>query len=164
MKYGLYKTDISSFCDIDTYKGERLHLIVSRVSPKSVGLIEAIMWNVFCLGRCKLYRMYYNETMVHSSLVARGSFKFTFLRKNDIEIGPCWTNEEYRGRGIYPYMLGVIIKEEISNGGTAYMIVADDNKSSLKGITKAGFIRTEFNLKRDFLKRYIPVKNNNEQS
>lgn len=81
MKYGLYKTDISSFCDIDTYKGERLHLIVSRVSPKSVGLIEAIMWNVFCLGRCKLYRMYYNETMVHSSLVARGSFKFTFLRK-----------------------------------------------------------------------------------
>lgn len=162
MKYGLYKTDISSYSNTDTYKGERLYLKISRVSPKSVGLIESIMWNAFCLGRCKLYRMYYKETLVHSSLVARGRLKFPFLRKRDIEIGPCWTSEHYRGRGIYPYILSVIIKEEIANGGTAYMIVDDDNKSSIKGITKAGFIRTEFNLKKDILKRYIPIKNCNE--
>ena len=157
MSYGLYKTNISNYIKYDKYRGNKLRLEISRVSAKNVGFIESIMWNVFCFGKIKLYRMYDNDFLVHSSLVARGRFKFPFLKKNDIEIGPCWTQSGYRGRDIYPYVLGLIIQNEINNGGDAYMIVNDDNYSSIKGITKAGFIKTEFKLKRDLLKRYIAI-------
>lgn len=46
---------------------------------------------------------------------------------------------EYRGRGIYPALLLYIMNNEESKSKRFWIIHAPENKSSLKGIEKAGF-------------------------
>jgi len=73
----------------------------------------------------------------------------------DIEIGPCWTDDEYRGQGIYPSVLTRIIQNELKNDeAVAYMIIKDTNTSSQRGVAKAGFTRTGEIVETDCLKRY----------
>lgn len=91
-------------------------LYVSRVNRKNSSLKETILWNIACLGRIKAYCLFDGERLVHRSFVIRGKAKFTFLKTNDIEIGPCWTEESYRGRGYYPYMISTIITSELMGG------------------------------------------------
>jgi GNAT superfamily N-acetyltransferase len=49
------------------------------------------------------------------------------------------TLEQFRGRGIYPVLLQYIIRHEEKRADTFWIIHAPENKSSLKGIQKAGF-------------------------
>jgi hypothetical protein len=55
-------------------------------------------------------------------------------------IGDCLTWPEYRGLGLYPFTLSVICRALKSKGfPKAMLTVAPDNKSSIFGVTKAGF-------------------------
>lgn len=55
-------------------------------------------------------------------------------------IGACQTWPEYRGLGLYPYALSEICKMLKSKRlPKAILTVAPDNKSSIAGVTKAGF-------------------------
>lgn len=47
--------------------------------------------------------------LIHTSRLAHKCFRFSFLGKNDCEIGSCWTREDMRGRGIYPAVLQYIV-------------------------------------------------------
>ena len=116
MKRELYKTDKDNYVDVSEYKGAPVKLTVRRVSICVAGFWEALLWNVACLGRKKAYCLYDGHVLVHRSYVVRGKAKFPFLNKNDIEIGPCWTDETYRGRGYYPYVISRIIASELSGG------------------------------------------------
>lgn len=48
--------------------------------------------------------------IVRQSMMVGRNPKFSFLRENEYEIGPCMTTEEYRGLGIYPYVLGICVR------------------------------------------------------
>ena len=65
--------------------------------------------------------------------------KFAFLKQNDYEIGPCRTDIDYRGKGIYPYVLKYIVNYFGSEDSNFYMIVNENNASSRRGCEKAGF-------------------------
>ena len=77
-------------------------------------------------------------TVAHTSYVVGSCLKFRFMRRGDFEIGPCWTNPSFRGRGIYPYVLQQIVSRV---GHRCWMIVDEKNNSSIRGIEKAGFQR-----------------------
>jgi len=64
------------------------------------------------------------------------------LEEGDFVIGPCATAPSHRGRGIYPAVLSCICAERRSRGERrAFMVVAQDNHASIRGIEKAGFRR-----------------------
>ena len=89
-------------------------------------------------------------TVAHTSYVVGSRFKFRFMRCGDFEIGPCWTNPSFRGRGIYPYVLQQIIRGK----GRYWMIVDDKNNPSIRGVEKAGFQRAGNAQKSRWLKIY----------
>lgn len=128
---------------------ERVH-----ISPRYFGWKECLLWNLQCLGKVKAYIVYENEKLIHYSYVTKRCFKFPFLKAEDIEIGPCVTDEAYRGRGIYPEVLRQIVSSEL-RGGTAYMIISDTNTSSIRGVEKCGFIKTGDKISKTKTKRYL---------
>lgn len=86
------------------------------------------------------YQTYYVEhrrKAVHVSHVLSRSFKFPFMSKGELHIGPCWTAAEFRGRGIFPAVLSRIARD--NPGKTFWMLTDESNVSSQRGIMKAGF-------------------------
>lgn len=127
-----------------------------KLSIRKHGVKAFVFWNLITAGRCCTYRLVSpDDTVIHESFVIHSCYKFPFLRNGDIEIGPCITDENWRGRGIYPAMLKVILHNEISGSNCAYMIIDSANDSSKKGVKKAGFIHKGILIKTKLLKRYL---------
>lgn len=126
----------------------------TRITADLCGWKNALYWNIATLGKTKAYVVYDGKTCIHFSYVVKGREKFPFLNEKDIEIGPCWTHPEYRGLGIYPAVLSHIIQKELSDGGTAYMIISDSNQASQRGVTKVGFQESGSCVVRDFWRRH----------
>ena len=87
-------------------------------------------------GKAKIAYVQRDGIIVHTSYVIPKCYKFPFMKKGDLEIGPCTTKQEYRGQGIYPRVLRYIVDSEKT---TCYMIVRETNVPSIRGIEKAGF-------------------------
>ena len=78
--------------------------------------------------------------LVHRSFVFPKCFKFPFLKSNQFCIGgPSYTVNEYRGMGIYPKVIDYIVHDKGDANTIFYMFANEENRSSLKGITKAEF-------------------------
>lgn len=157
MKRELYTLTKAGLIPIELKDDRKLKIKVERVSPKFSGWVNALYWNVATLGKTKVYSVYDEEKVIHTSYVVRGKEKFAFLKKNDIEIGPCWTHPQYRGFGIYPAVLSSIIRNELAGGGTAYMIIREDNTASQRGVSKVGFEKTGEQVIKDRFKRHKAV-------
>ena len=142
--YLLYKSKPNN--GSECYSNEEINVSVLRLSLFSLFLNEERISLKFFLTRlyfaiitnfkAKIYIAFVDEKIAHYSYVIPKCYKFPFLGRGDYEIGPCYTNPKYRGRGIYPTILSKIISSETGNG---YMLVSPDNKPSIKGIEKAGF-------------------------
>lgn len=158
MAYELYSCDFKHSTPYKGNSAERLEIKCERIAVKLSGWKNAIQWNVATLGKVKVYTVYDKGKIIHSSYVVWGNEKFRFLKKGDIEIGPCWTHTDYRGHGIYPTVLSHILQQELSGGGTAYMIIRDDNTASQRGVSKAGFQKSGDFVEKDSLKRYQIVR------
>lgn len=93
-------------------------------------------------GKAKIYFVLSeNDEVVHTSFVIPKCNKFGYLGKHDLSIGPCFTMASHRGKGIYPAVLKAICDEYKSEGIDFYMVVAEDNTPSVRGIEKAGFVK-----------------------
>lgn len=120
-----------------------------------------IYFQLMTLGKARLFYVGGGKIM-HSSYVVPHCFKFSFLKKSDFEIGPCYTAPEYRGRGIYPEVLRYIVNTEGSYETNFYMVVNSENKSSIRGIEKAGFKKCGKIVRKDKWKRYYVEDYTNE--
>lgn len=91
-------------------------------------------------GRYKKIIVFDNDgTIMHISRIMGKCLKFPFLAKTSVEIGPCVTYPNFRGRGIYPAVL-----RHIRASGwykDYYMFISEDNTSSIRGVEKAGFVK-----------------------
>ncbi len=155
--YELYVADkktLASYSGSINYKCS-----VEKILLDNTDLLMTIYWNVITFGKGKVYIVRNDEDkIIHKSYVIPKCVKFPFMKKHDIQIGPCCTEREYRGRGIYPYIVSKIISDESKNELTkAYMVVDDTNLPSINGISKVGF-RKICKVKKDIFKRYIIVK------
>ena len=86
-----------------------------------------------------IYYVKDGDKIIHTSFVTGKSIKFDFMNEADLHIGPCITDVNYRGLGIYPKVLNTIIKDYYSTQKALYIIIEDSNISSIKGACKAGF-------------------------
>ena len=138
-----------------------------RVRINTHGIFALYLW-IITMGNCSSYKVYLPSKdlcggvkgpgeIVHESIVIHRCYKFPFLKGNDIQIGPCKTNREYRGRGIYPKVLQYIIDNELGLGDCAYMIIEENNVSSIRGVEKAGFRRVKRIDRNRILKRYTII-------
>ncbi|WP_422105112.1 GNAT family N-acetyltransferase [Winogradskyella sp.] len=81
--------------------------------------------------------------VIHESYLYLDVFLLGLLKKRrNPVIGDCLTDSEYRGQGIYPYVINQISNTIVDSEKRAvYMVVNQDNESSIKGIEKAGFTK-----------------------
>ncbi|WP_191859169.1 hypothetical protein [Hanstruepera ponticola] len=80
------------------------------------------------------------NTLVHESYVFKKVFLLKSIHKNGPVIGDCFTNKQYRGQAIYPVVINYIAKHLLENNSKeVFVVVNKSNKSSIKGIEKAGF-------------------------
>lgn len=88
---------------------------ILKITPQLTGMLKSMYWNIITLGKAKAYVIRDNTgKVIHSSYVIPKCYKFPFLRRgyHDIEVGPCVTDSEQRGRGLCPYVLtGILCRE-----------------------------------------------------
>ena len=118
---------------------------IMRLIPEGINGKFFILWGIFSfiwsLQRkpYEVHILYKDSQVVHYSVVLPKCYKFPFMNKKDIEIGPCWTHPDYRGKGIYPKMLNVICNRFAKNKENAWIFCEENNHASQRGILKAGF-------------------------
>lgn len=97
-----------------------------------------VLWFLSTKGKYKIVYVVNNKKLIHYSYVIPKIYKFSFLANTDLEIGPCYTHPDYRGQGIFPYMIAFIIKK-YRNHNNIMIMVDENNISSRKAIDKVGF-------------------------
>ena len=100
------------------------------------------------LGFNAAYGLYMGDTPVHvawmvdARLDRLNRVRNVRLRRSEVEITHCLTDEAHRGRGLYPLAIRALCALAGSNGAErVYMITSIDNLSSQRGIEKAGLKR-----------------------
>lgn len=87
------------------------------------------------------YRILYvldNEKIVHYTYITSKCYRFPFMNNNDIQIGPCYTYEKYRGKKIYKSVLSHIINNT-SDNKKIWIYTTEDNHISQRAIESVGF-------------------------
>lgn len=87
---------------------------------------------VYCI-----YALLADGKLIHVSHVFGKSWRYSFMNKNDILIGMCWTNPDFRGQGIYPSVIKRIASDYRER--RIWIYCDERNISSVRGIEKAGF-------------------------
>jgi hypothetical protein len=87
-----------------------------------------------------------DDTYAHYTFVTPASRYrkiFPMLRgPKALLIGPCLTEENFRGRSIYPRVLQYVVSNLADDGyGPFYIDSSPDNTPSIRGVEKAGFQR-----------------------
>lgn len=97
-------------------------------------------WKIDFDPKSNEFRILDGDILVHRSRIFYSSRLLgNFHIKGPlITIGDCFTDNRYRGLGIYPMVLRRIAKEYIEKS-QVFILVAPDNVSSIRGIEKAGF-------------------------
>jgi len=155
--YGLYKY-CNSPSKLNRPQGYDLHKNI-KISSNLFGLKTSLYWNVITLGKARSYILTDEKGgIAHYSFVMPKCYKFPFMRSQksgDIEIGPCFTREKDRGRGLYPYVISQIANSH-NKCGAIYMVIHNKNTSSIIGVEKAGFKRRQ-SLKKTIFKSFIII-------
>ena len=80
--------------------------------------------------------------LAHESYLYDVIFLLRSINKKGPVIGNCFTNKEYRGQSIYPYVVNTITNDALNSGiKEVFIVVNQNNISSIKGIEKASFIK-----------------------
>ena len=84
-----------------------------RAYPKQKLSVNALITNMYWWlvtgGEYRVWCAYANGSVIHTSYVIPKCKKFPFLDSGSYEIGPCYTDAGYRGKGIYPSVLYKIV-------------------------------------------------------
>jgi|GEM_PF-714632 len=90
-------------------------------------------------GYCEAHLAYDAGKLVHYCFLLPASFRVPLMQPGDLEIGPYWTDPEYRGRGITPHSVGII---KASHPGTSlYILMRRDNGASMRVAEKNAFLK-----------------------
>ncbi|MBX3577333.1 MAG: hypothetical protein KF723_08985 [Rhizobiaceae bacterium] len=125
--------------------------------------LRNVYWTLLSLGR---FRIYYaadeGGKILHTSYLVPRIPRFPFMRFRDVQIGPSFTDEAARGKGMYAAALRRITRDVRQVGAmpkTARILafVATGNHAVLRRIRRSGFRRIGLIAKKGLLKSYKPV-------
>lgn len=143
------------------YKLIRYQPKLFKLSAYQQNPFLVLFWMIVSLGRSEIFLLLDNDVIVHSSYVSPKVYRFPFMNKNDIQIGPCATNPNYQKKGIYTQMLLLLQNIYSNKERTIWIYTNLKNTASQKAILKSGF---EFFgiVKMSKLTKIIHLKKNDE--
>lgn len=158
VRYLFFRKDLSELQELDNdisaqvQVNEKYSLIRfkpdwTHITPKGMkNSFGFIMWWLLSLviwrqqgKNYEHYIVYAGERLIHYCIVLPKYYRYPFMGDNDIQIGPFWTAEEYRGQGICPFVIHEIVKRYKSRKKYAHIITRENNVESQRSIMKAGF-------------------------
>ena len=120
---------------------------ILRLFKKKGIIIITLKWWLYCLfyGHPTFPRIYIayapsSRRPVHYSFILPPLGRFLGPRREDIEIGPCWTEPEYRGRGYFSRAIRKISQDYRKDRRNLFMLSRQANLASSSVIRSAGFI------------------------
>lgn len=118
----------------------------------------AFFWNVITAGKGKAYIIRDKDgSIIHSTCVMPKCWKFPFMKKKDIHIGPSVTHPRFRGQGLFPYVMSAVVENELQEGGRAFDMINVKNAASIKASKKIGLVPVAL-MRKDKLGRHTPIK------
>ncbi len=141
----LYELNYKGYTEMPSdlaVKVKKLSLFSLFVPGEQKSLKTRLVRSLFYVSSKGDFRIYYvteeSGRPIHTSYVTGRTPKFPFMEQGDIHIGPCRTDPDYQGRGIYRKVLRAIHADNCTRRKRAYMIVHGENLPSIKGIEAAG--------------------------
>lgn len=145
----IHKKQVGTIC----VNGFTYHLKVIHPNYYNSGgknFLHLLLWNILSFFRFKEYQLIDSDGKIASyAQVMPKIIIFSFLSNKGLHIGPCYTVEKHRGRGLYPELLKIIIQNETKNS-EFFIFTKTTNIASQKGIVKAGFIPYGYGRKSKF--------------
>lgn len=117
------------------------------IKPKGIKFSLLLPWLVFGFSPLftarvfKIYLVYDQEKLIHYSFFFGKSFKFPFIQKDDIFLGPIWTSNEYRRKGISFNAIKEIILSFGDKVNHFWWMCDEKNTGSRKLAEKLGFLK-----------------------
>lgn len=150
--------DFLEDCVLNSYSPSFKGLSLDNEDISFKSKLARLYFVIITKNNLRIFYIKHKDEIIHTAFVTPNCSKFPFMTTNDYQIGPCVTNEKYRRKGCYIYMLNYITSISNNHEGNYYMLVNENNKASILGIEKSGFRKVGNVRKTFFLKRYIEVK------
>ncbi len=112
-----------------------------KLKEHSSKILIYLFWFLFTKGHYRIIYVKKDNSIIHYTHILPKFFKFPFMNTNDLEIGPSWTDEAYRGKGIFPAVLAYVALCWKEEKRTFYAFTNIENHSSQKAILKADFYK-----------------------
>ncbi len=150
MKYLFYYRQSGSInnacCNLpDIYSVEIFRPKIYKIFPRGIAKLNFLFWWILWLLRLFSspdyhgFIVYHEAKVIHYSIILPKFFRFPFMAVNDFQIGPCWTHEEYRRKGIHSLIIQKILKTFNKEGSRLWYVTREENIASVRSIKKAGF-------------------------
>ena len=141
-------TKVNASYKLETFKPDWLHIMPKGMNVTLIGMYQSlvfIIWWFLYLAMWKRqdksyehYLVYDGERLIHYSVVLPRYYRYPFMGSNDIQIGPYWTAEEYRGQGICPFIIRKTLSDYQLRRGYAYVLISEDNLKSQRSAIRGG--------------------------
>lgn len=136
------------------YQIEHFSPTFFNLKKHTANILIYIFWFIITFGGYKIIYLKNGGDIIHYTHILPKFFKLSFLSSNDLEIGPSWTKESYRGKGIFPAVICHTVQYFKKKGRSFHCFVHIDNIASQKAIKKSGFRMWAKGYKTDFLGIY----------
>jgi len=120
----------------------KIQIFVPTVFRKGLDKAELIkrnIWYLITLGKYKIVYIMHGNKIAHYSYIIPKNFRFPFMKKGDLQIGPCYTYPSYRGKGLYADALKYIFSIFSDEDRVFWIYTAQNNEASRHVIEKSGF-------------------------
>lgn len=132
-----------------------------KVVPLDLSCLYRRLWRMSAFinrGQLLEYKLFRDERLVSTAVVAPKVWNLAFMNRDELQIGPCRTEPDERGKGYYPTLLNYIMAQNPNK--THVMMVVENNAPSIRGVEKAGFVKYAEGHKTK-LHRFVTDKNMN---
>lgn len=144
----LYTTELKG------YNIEQFIPSFTNLKKHDAKILIYIFWFIVTGGKYKIIYLKKDDEIIHYTHILPKFFKLPFLDLNDLEIGPSWTKESYRGQGIFPVIINYITHHFKKEGRSFHILARIENLASQNAIKKTGFYIWAKGYKTDFFGIY----------
>lgn len=123
---------------IPGYELELFRPSLFKLSNHNSDFFVNLFWFISTFGKYKILYVKKKGDIAHYSYIISNNIRFPFMKRNDLQIGPCFTYEEFRGNGIYSRILK-IIPSYFPESESFWIYTAENNSISRNIIEKSGF-------------------------
>lgn len=89
-----------------------------------------------------VYTLYQHDRLIHYCGVAPRCFKYSFMKGDDLIIGPVWTAPENQRKGIAKTVIQKVLRDYACSPRTFWYVSREENMESDQLVQSCGFQRT----------------------